>query len=145
MKTWQTQAALWEKLKPVCREMRRKPTRTEDSLWQRLRNRRLAGFRFRRQHSIERFVVDFYCPEADLIVEVDGPIHRYERAEDAIRQEFLEAQGLRVLRFSDEDVTMRLAEVLTRVSLALSSPSLQAEKGSGDEVACDSGQNRQLK
>jgi len=81
----------WEKLKPLARQKRHEPTPAEDALWQLLRGRRTAGFKFRRQHAIERFVVDFYCHEAHLIVEVDGEIHEYTREEDMLRQSFLEA------------------------------------------------------
>ena len=102
---------LWEKLKPIARQMRRDPTPAEDQLWQRLRNRAL-GVKFRRQHPIDRFVVDFFCDEARLIVEVDGGIHQYTGEEDALRQEFLESYGFHVLRFSNEEVLGGMTRVL---------------------------------
>jgi len=122
--------------------MRRNPTPEEGLLWQRLRGRRLLGFRFRRQHSIDRFILDFYCSEARLAVEVDGPIHQYSREEDALRQAFLEAQGLRVLRFSNDEVLRHPERVLAQISTLLSSPSRphphtpspQAERGPEGEV-----------
>jgi very-short-patch-repair endonuclease len=98
--------------------MRRNPTLAERELWERLRKKQLLGFKFRRQHSIERFIVDFYCRQARLVVEVDGPIHDYTAEEDAIRQEFIEFQGLRVLRFTNEQVlgeTEGVLEEITRV------------------------------
>jgi very-short-patch-repair endonuclease len=61
-------SALWEKLKPIARQMRHEPTLAENALWQRLRNRQIANARFRRQHNIDRFVVDFYCAEVGLII-----------------------------------------------------------------------------
>jgi hypothetical protein len=76
--SWRTTPHLWEKLKPVARQMRQEPTQAEDLLWQSLRNHQLLGFKFRRQHSIERFIVDFYCAEAKLVIEIDGPIHDYQ-------------------------------------------------------------------
>ncbi len=90
---WKTPPDLWARLKPLARQMRREPTPAEERLWESLRNRGLDGYKFRRQHSIDRFVVDFYCSEASLVVEVDGPVHKYTRTDDAIRQEFLEVQG----------------------------------------------------
>lgn len=105
---------LWEKLKPVARQMRREPTPAEDHLWQQLRNRAL-GVKFRRQHPIDRFIVDFFCDEAGLIVEVDGGIHQYTAEEDALRQAFLESYGFRVLRFSNEDVLGSAAGVLETI------------------------------
>ena len=115
---WSTPAALWIKLKPVARQMRRQPTPSESQLWHRLRDRKL-GYRFRRQHPIGRFIVDFYCAQAQLVVEVDGPVHEYTPEEDAVRQEFLEAQGLRVLRFTNEEVSASLDNVVKRIIEAI--------------------------
>ena len=103
--------------------MRREPTKAEELLWTRLRNHQLQGFRFRRQHSIERFIVDFYCAKAHLVVEAEGMLHQYQQEEDFIRQAFLESLGLCVLRFSNEDVLDSLEGVLQRISRALTSPS----------------------
>jgi len=71
---WQTPAFVWQALKPLAREMRKSPTPAEDVLWQHLRGEQL-GVKFRRQHAIDRFIVDFYAREPRLIIEVDGPIH----------------------------------------------------------------------
>jgi very-short-patch-repair endonuclease len=95
---------LWHKLKPLARQMRHRPTPAEDKLWQYLRNRQLAGVKFRRQYALERFIVDFVCLERHLIIEVDGDIHQLQEEYDRIRQEFLEMQGFRVLRFRNETV-----------------------------------------
>jgi len=122
---WQTPPELWAKLKLLARQMRHAPTPAEDKLWQRLRNRQLHGFKFRRQHAIERFIVDFYCAEARLIVEVEGAIHQYTQEEDAIRQEFLESLGLRVLRFTNDEINTSLDKVLEKISAALVSPTPQ--------------------
>ncbi|MQY72086.1 MAG: DUF559 domain-containing protein, partial [Dehalococcoidia bacterium] len=74
---WYTSPCLWEKLKPLAREMRRAPTLAEEVLWQHLRNSQMGGFKFRRQHPIDRFIVDFYCFKIRLVIEVDGPVHQY--------------------------------------------------------------------
>lgn len=100
--------------------MRRIPTEAEDKLWQYLRNRQLAGLKFRRQHSIERFIVDFYCAEAKLIIEVDGPVHDYSKEEDTIRQEFLESQGFRVMCFTNDQVFNSPHDVLKQISAHVS-------------------------
>jgi very-short-patch-repair endonuclease len=110
-----TSPELWIKLKPLAREMRHTPTPAEDQLWRRLRNRRMHGAKFRRQHAIDRFIVDFYCAEARLIVEVDGVIHDYTQEEDAIRQEFLESLGLKVVRFTNGEVLQMLNAVVERI------------------------------
>jgi predicted helicase/very-short-patch-repair endonuclease len=119
---WHTKPELWEKLKPVARQMRKEPTPAEDIMWQHLRDRQLLGFKFRRQHSIERFILDFYCSEAALVIEIDGPIHQYSKEEDAIRQEYIESYGLRFLRFTNDDVINNLESVLSRISDELRKP-----------------------
>ena len=102
--------------------MRRGPTPAEDMLWQRLRDRQLDGFKFRRQHSIDRFIVDFYCPEARLAVELDGPVHEQSVERDAIRQELLERRGLRVLRFTNDQAIESADAVLARIRHELERP-----------------------
>ncbi len=113
---------LWPYLKPLARQMRHKPTPAEEALWQALRSRHLEGVKFRRQHTLERFILDFYSHEARLAIEVDGPIHQYTPQEDAIRAEYLHSLGIRLLRFSNEQVLSRLDEVLTHIRHTLSPP-----------------------
>jgi very-short-patch-repair endonuclease len=98
--------------------MRAQPTPTESLLWQSLRNNQ-TGFHFYRQRPIDRFIVDFYCPSANLVIEVDGPIHQYSREEDALRIEFLESLGLTVLRFSSAQVEAHLPGVVDLITQAL--------------------------
>ena len=105
-------------LKPRARAMRHAPTPAEDALWQRLRDHRLDGFQFRRQHSIDRFVVDFYCAAARLVIEVDGPVHEQPNA-DLDRQTRLESLGLRVLRITNEDALCDMESVIARLHTAL--------------------------
>ncbi|MBI1277850.1 MAG: DUF559 domain-containing protein [Anaerolineaceae bacterium] len=95
-----------------------------ECLWALIRNRNLAGFKFRRQHPIDRFIVDFFCAEAYLVIEVDGSIHDYTHDEDALRTAFLESRGLRVLRFCNDDVLEHLAEVREQIERALNSPQI---------------------
>jgi len=117
-KTW-VSSELWKKLKPIAREMRHEPTQAEDVLWQRLRHHQIAGAQFRRQHPVGPFIVDFYCPNAKLVVEVDGPIHQYTSEEDAVRQEYLEALELRVIRFTNEQVLNEIGSVITQITEAV--------------------------
>jgi very-short-patch-repair endonuclease len=116
---WRTSPELWAKLKPLARQMRHEPTPAEQKLWQRLRGKQLMGLKFRRQHPIDRFIVDFYCRQARLVVEVDGPIHDYTVEEDAIRQEFIEFQGLRVLRFTNDQVLREIEAVLAQMAVVV--------------------------
>ena len=108
----------------AARDQRRAPTRAEQILWEALRGRRLAGLKFRRQHPYDRFVLDAFCVEHQLEVEVDGGIHADAAriAHDAARAEFLQQHGIRILRFANEEVEERLAEVLRRIVEATSSP-----------------------
>jgi very-short-patch-repair endonuclease len=114
---------LWEKLKPLVRQMRTEPTHAEQALWQHLRSRQLCECKFRRQHAIDRFVVDFYCAERDMIIEVDGPVHDFTPEEDALRQEYLESLGFHVLRFTNQQVLENIDSVLQEIILFLEPPS----------------------
>jgi very-short-patch-repair endonuclease len=123
-KIWRTETALWEKLRPIAREMRRKPTEAEKLLWKHLRSFQLNRLKFRRQHNIERFIVDFYCAKAKLVIEVDGPIHQYQAEEDLIRQQFLESKKKRVIRFTNEAVLNNVEEVIKQIMVFLPPPPL---------------------
>ena len=117
---WHTSPELWEKLKPLARQMRRQPTPAERRLWRYIRNRQVHGVKFRRQHPIERFIVDFCAEQPGLIVEVDGAVHQYTAEEDAIRQEFLKSLGYRVERVNNTDVMQNLAGVIAWLAGILS-------------------------
>ena len=109
----------WRRLKPLAREMRHKPTPTEEKLWDKLRNRRLLGAKFRRQHAIEGFIVDFVCLQYGLIIEVDGSIHEQQADYDASRQAVLETQGFRVLRIHNKAVIKEIDAVLELIGETL--------------------------
>ncbi|MBZ0319912.1 MAG: DUF559 domain-containing protein, partial [Anaerolineae bacterium] len=118
---WHSNPDLWEKLKPLAREMRKEPTVAEKALWQRLNHKQL-GVKFRRQHAFDRFIVDFYAHDAKIVIEVDGPTHDYTEQEDAVRQAFLESLGLRVLRFTNQQVLTNMDGVLAAIVDALENP-----------------------
>jgi very-short-patch-repair endonuclease len=104
------------------REFRRVQTDAERVIWRELRSRRFAGLKFRRQHPIGPFVVDFSCPEARLIIELDGGQHASQSDDDARRTALLQAHGYRVLRFWNNEVLGNLAGVLQRLLDVLSDP-----------------------
>jgi very-short-patch-repair endonuclease len=106
--------------------MRRKPTPAEARLWEVFR-RRSRGLKFRRQFTIEPFIVDFYCPQARLVVEVDGEIHQKQVEEDAVRQDFLERLGGRVVRFSNDEVMNALPNILRRIDQVVAEQSKRIE------------------
>jgi len=88
-------------------------------LWQFVRAHRFGGLKFRRQHAIGPYIVDFYCASLRLVVEVDGPIHANQAHEDENRQRYLEHLGLEVLRFSNDEVLNDPASVLDRLKAAV--------------------------
>ena len=88
-------------LKQIARQLRRDQTDEEKQLWRDLRGRRFAGFKFRRQHTVGDYILDFYCADAKLAVELDGSQHGFPegmRRDDA-REKFLNQQGIETLRF----------------------------------------------
>ena len=104
------------------RRLRRNQTDAERLLWFRLRDRRLAGLKFKRQVPIDRYVVDFLCAEGKLIVEIDGGQHDQHRKRDDIRTAALEAMGYLVVRFWNNDVMQNTEGVLQDILNTVSRP-----------------------
>jgi len=119
MRLWRTSPELWAKLKPKAQAMRSQSSSGEDRLWQELRRNQIEGKHFRRQHPIDRFIVDFYCGDAKLVIEVDGSIHDDQVEQDAGRQATLEALGFRVLRFTNDEILADLPSVIERITSAV--------------------------
>jgi len=101
------------------RSLRRHATDAERLLWQHLRSRRLAGYKFRRQVVIAPYIADFVCLEPKLIVEADGGQHQEQRAYDDRRTACLEAAGYRMLRFWNHEILTETEAVLERIHRAL--------------------------
>ncbi len=97
------------------RDMRHEPSKAENMLWQVLRNRQVNGLKFRRQHVLDNYIVDFFCVEKSLVIEVDGDSHSERVMYDAHRTQWLESQGFKVLRFTNFDVLENLNEVVIRI------------------------------
>ncbi|WP_240625400.1 endonuclease domain-containing protein [Spirosoma pollinicola] len=104
-------------MKELRRELRQKQTKAEEVLWAELRGRRLINVKFRRQHSFGHFIVDFYCFDFKLVIEIDGAVHntREARISDAEREVVLCDLGLTVMRFTNNDVLNRLDNVLQKI------------------------------
>jgi very-short-patch-repair endonuclease len=100
------------------RELRSDQTEAESCLWSLLRNRQMYGFKFRRQHQFGDYIADFYCHEAQLVIECDGSIHQTNEnwQHDQARDAYMVGQGLRVLRFKNEDVLNNTGEVLRKIA-----------------------------
>jgi very-short-patch-repair endonuclease len=101
--------------KQRARAMRHEATPAEQRLWPQLRGRRFTGLKFRRQHVIGSFIVDFYCAEASLVLEVDGETHLGKELLDQTRQRWLEDHGLKVLRFWNTEVFDDLEVVIEAI------------------------------
>jgi len=95
-------------------------TEAEKQLWRRLRSERLEGFKFRRQHPLGRYVLDFFCEKAKLVIEIDGSQHADMVDVDLVRTRWLESRGCRVLRFWNNDVLQKTDAVLEAILAALS-------------------------
>jgi very-short-patch-repair endonuclease len=104
-------------LKELRKELRNNPTKAESQLWKVLQKKQLNRRRFRRQHSIGNYILDFYCPEEKLIVELDGQVHDnfVNQEYDRKRAEFLESLGFKVLRFENHLVFEQLDMVLEAI------------------------------
>jgi very-short-patch-repair endonuclease len=104
------------------RQLRRASTEAEHRIWRLLRGSRLNGFKFRRQYAVPPYVLDFYCHSAKLAVELDGSQHSNQI--DLERSRFLERQGIRIIRFWDNDVLSRTEAVLESILTSLRAPTL---------------------
>jgi very-short-patch-repair endonuclease len=111
-------------MEPRRKELRRDLTPAEASLWKILQRSQVCGKKFRRQHSVGNYILDFYCPECRLAVELDGQTHFYTKTweNDCRRTEYLERLQIRVLRFENRDVFEHLEWVLRTISEHLTSP-----------------------
>jgi very-short-patch-repair endonuclease len=110
-----------KRLRPLARCLRRDATNAERRLWEGLRRKQLAGFRFRRQVILDGFIADFASFDARLVVEVEGATHSTDEeiAYDAARSAAIAAQGFAVLRFANEDVYRKLEGVLETIRMRL--------------------------
>ena len=100
-------------LTDTARRLRKEQTSSERILWRRLRARQMKGAKWRRQQVIGDYIVDFFCPELRVAVELDGDTHAGRDAQDEIRQQYLSAQGLTVLRYTNDDIRRNLEGVLS--------------------------------
>lgn len=105
------------KLKEYSRDLRNNMTDAERQLWSKLRRKQLKGLQFYRQRIIGNYIVDFYCPKAKMIIEVDGGQHYSEegKEKDRRRDDSMGSKGLKVLRFSDREVLKNIDGVVERI------------------------------
>ena len=98
-------------------------TPAEEIMWKELRNRNFSNYKFRRQHPIERFIADFYCPEKKLVIEIDGGIHNnsIQNEYDIGRSAEIEKYDIQIIRFTNEEVLNNVENVLERIKETMQS------------------------
>lgn len=104
-------------LKFLARDLRKNMTDAERLVWSKVRRKQVNGHQFYRQKVIENYIVDFYCPKAKLVIEIDGGHHYSDKAveKDKLRDKNLESLGIRVLRFSNLDVLKNIEGVMEHI------------------------------
>ena len=108
-----------QKIESRRKELQKKFTPQKNALWEHLRRKNL-GYRFRRQHSIDCYIVDFYCAKKKLVIELDGSQHKEHQEYDAARTHFLESLGMTVLRFWNDEIDNRLHDTILKIQKYLS-------------------------
>ncbi len=98
------------------KQLRERMTPAERILWEKLRNKQICGVRFRRQHPIEIFIVDFYCHAAKLVIEIDGGIHNKTKIYDAMRTKEIEKYDIFVLKYTNVEITSNLNKVISDIA-----------------------------
>ncbi len=116
------------------RELRRKQTNAEAVMWELLRDRRFTGLKFRRQHQIGEYVVDFYCHDKKLVVELDGAVHAEpeQARKDKTRDAYLKSLGLTVLRIRNDELVSDPESTLRRIAAHIPSPAGRGAWGEGN-------------
>lgn len=106
------------KLKERRQDLRKNQTLAESILWDKLRREQL-GYKFRRQHSIGGYILDFCCLKKKLIIEVDGPIHKFQKKDDRVRDKFFTDLGFLVLRLKNEEIEKDLDIAINKIQQKL--------------------------
>jgi very-short-patch-repair endonuclease len=99
------------------KDLRERATKAEEILWVELRNNKLDGYKFRRQHPLSFYIADFYCHKLKLVIEIDGGYHQTKEQKllDSERTENIEFQGLKVIRFTNEEVILGVLNVINKI------------------------------
>ncbi len=140
-----TDEKTWTHNLELAKEQRKNPTEAESKMWDRLRNRKLCGFKFRRQHPVERFIPDFICLEKGLIIEIDGEVHASQVDYDNFRTDVLEQHRLNVIRFTNEEVLSNIDAVLKKIANQLQTLPNWTNPFSVDLTVADFEDDKELK
>jgi len=103
----------------LAQEMRRNLTPCEEILWIELSEKKISGCKFRRQHPIHRYILDFYCHEKKLAIEVDGKIHQNKYDQDEYRDKYLQSIGIKTVRVTNDEILQDIDKVLSRIKAYL--------------------------
>ena len=125
--------AMKEIKKIFARTLRKDQTKAEKIVWELLRKRKFRDYKFRRQHVIEGFVLDFYCHELKLGRESDGGIHLRQREYDALRQEIIESEGITVVRITNKEIIENKRAILDKIEKVLVEKPALLPLGEGGE------------
>ncbi|MFA6170546.1 MAG: DUF559 domain-containing protein [Candidatus Margulisiibacteriota bacterium] len=118
------------------RELRKGQTEAEARLWWLLRKKLMLGYKFRRQHVIKGFILDFYCPQARLGVELDGGIHKQQEDYDKARDKVLKDHGVEVIRFTNKELFQAPVKVISLITKVLSIRPSPSKMERGDQPDC---------
>lgn len=119
-------------LHSIAREFRQQPTLAEEKLWFYLRAKKLAGLKFKRQHPLFHYIVDFYCHARSLVIEVDGEIHVQTVARDHDRDTLLYQHGFKVLRFTNEQVLENIDQIIISIKSCVNANSSPSKERLGE-------------
>jgi len=124
--------------KIFARQLRKEQTKAEKIVWELIRDRKFNNLKFRRQHVIEGFVLDFYCHELRIGIEIDGGIHNKRKDYDRIRQEIVESEGITIIRVTNREIAENKRVILERIkkSFLNQSPPLPLGEGEWMELTC---------
>ncbi len=106
-----------KEIRARARRLRKKSTKAEELLWEVLRNEKLAGLKFRRQHPAANYILDFYCHSQKMAIEIDGPVHDsdWHEESDIKREQVLKSLGIKVIRFRNDEVLFDLNLVISNI------------------------------
>ncbi|MFH1683966.1 MAG: endonuclease domain-containing protein [Candidatus Margulisiibacteriota bacterium] len=108
-----------ENKKQFARTLRKEQTKAEKIVWELIRKRKFKNFKFRRQHVVEGFILDFFCHELRLGIEIDGGIHLKRKDYDEMRQEIIELEDIKIIRITNKEIAENKRSILKRIEEAI--------------------------
>ena len=123
--------------KQFARQLRKDETKAEKLVWETIRDRKLMGLKFRRQHVVQGFVLDFYCQEARLGIEIDGSVHYKRKDYDRLRQDIIESKGINLVRIKNLQILNNKGSILNTVRKAVANHLPPLPLGEGDKTRVD--------